>query len=198
MKKLLLLMVCVLLLLCATAGPALAQDTYPPYPSLWYGVMLWDGSVWWINETNHTYGQVNAVPAGYPYVAINASWYCADYGQCLAQSGSLLQTLDLGRKGQSAFFSLDPVAARGCWTRPYDPAASYGAVGSQYNPKEQAGFWAIDWTVWIGPLTRGTYWYHYRDYQAHQCVDPLFEKLPIHYPPSTEWTDHGIGQFNVR
>lgn len=199
MKKLLFLLVCVLLLLCAVAAPAVARDTYPPYPANWYFVSV-DGSTYWMDEVTHTWGPTDlprTVPADDLHVAIGGTWFCATYGQCIAQAGAVRQTLDFWKDGESEFIlSLDERAARAYWGRPYDPEAAYGITpedlgGSFYNPKVQSGFWAIDWIVWIGPLEEGTYWLEYKNYTAHNTVDPHFEKTPIHYPKGWVWADYG-------
>jgi hypothetical protein len=90
MKKLLFLVVCVLLLFCAVGAPAMARDTYPPYPAFWYAVGF-DGSAYWVDEVNHTFGPTanGMVPANNADVAIAGTWYCTTYGQSIAQANAL-------------------------------------------------------------------------------------------------------------
>ena len=119
-------------------------------------------------------------------------------GQSIAQANALRQTLDFWKDGEAGFIlSIDARAARGYWGRPYDPFAAYGISGDLYNPKVRSGFWALDWTVWIGPLDEGTYWLQYQDQTAHKTVDPHFEKTPIHYPKGWVWADYGPASFEV-
>jgi len=200
MRKLLVLGVFVVLLFCTSAAPALARDTYPPYPALWYAVMATDGTVWWVDEVSHTAGQAAAVPAGYEFVALNLSLFAGTYGQTIAQTNGLDQTLDFwrGTEGESPYIlQLGVRDARAYWGRPYDPNAAYGIFFPFYKPQVQSGFWARDWTVWIGPLDAGTYGFHYMNLMAHSAVDQHFEPTPIHYWKTGEWNDFGTFAFDV-
>ena len=200
MRKLLVCAASVVLLLCASAAPAAARDTCPPYPDLWYAVMATDGSVWWVDEVTHTAGPAAAVPAGFEYVGVNLTLFAGTYGQCIAQTNGLDQTLDLwqGTEGESPYIQrLGVKDARACWGRPYDPNATYGIFYPFFKPQVQSGFWARDWMVWTGPLDAGTYGFHYMNLQAHNTVDPHFEPTPIHYWKTGERNDFGTLTFEV-
>jgi len=208
-KKLLFLSVCVLLLLCATAAPASARDTYPTpaYPPCWYNVDPWGGGVYWVDETAHTSGgPISAVPLATGETVslpVYVGWtsICATYGQSIRQAKALLQRLEVWTYAKDGsrvdiIKPIDESTSQSYWVGPYDVNTAYGHDYAPYNPKVQAGIWGMDWLIPTGPLAAGTYYVKYSNKLTHWTCDPLFDKKAIHYQP-WDWTDYGPWSFVV-
>ena len=201
-KKLMFLVVCALLLLCATAAPASARDTYPTpaYPPYWYNVDCFGWGAYWVDEVAHTAGgPVSAVPAGSP-VYVGSMWICATYGQSIRQAKAMLQRLEVwtyvNGNRVDVIKPIDESTSRSYWVGPYDVNTAYGHDYAPYNPKVQSGIWGMDWVVPLGGLEPGIYWQTYSDKLTHQCADPHFDRTPVHYAP-WDWTNYGTYSFEV-
>ena len=203
-KKLLFLVVCALLLLCATAAPASARDTYPTpaYPPYWYNVDCFGWGAYWVDEVAHTAGgPVRAVPAGSP-VYVGSTWICATYGQSVRQAAAMLQRLEVWTydKDGSKSYVLAPIdesISQSYWVGPYDVNTAYGHDYAPHNPEVQSGIWGMDWVVALGPLAKGTYWFTYSELRTHSISDPHFEATPVFYP-AYDRTNYGTYSFKVR
>lgn len=182
-KKPLFLLCCTVLLLCATAAPALADPLY-------YQVYVYDGSAIWVDESTTSFGLVDAVPAGAD-VRISASWLAMSHGLATSYPKAMLQRLQVLDPYGDIVKACDESTCRTFWTAPYlnndyyeEPEWLYPA-----NPKRSAGVWGVDWMVPFRPLTAGTYTIVYSDKQVRTVADPMWATpgsvVPIY--PRYDW-----------
>jgi hypothetical protein len=189
MGKLLFLLTCALLLLLASATPALAD--------FYYQVSPYDGSVLWADEATQTWGTVRTIPSGAD-VRVGLSLVAMNHGGAMSQSEAFLFRLEVTKRGSSTPLRA-PVDESTCgsfWGAPYpynDWMVDYpDFVLYPYNPSVGAEATARDWLVPMGSLTSGRYTISYSEKLTRPIVDPLF--LPPSEGPGKkgpwDWTDY--------
>ena len=183
MKKLSFLLGCVLLLLVATAVPAMADPLY-------YQVYVYDGSAAWIDESTTTWGPVDAVPVGAD-VRISTSWVALNRGLAGSFPNAMLERLEVLDPLGNVVASCDESTCRTFWAAPYLYNDWFDEADWVYpaNPKRSAGVWAVDWMVPFRPATAGTYTIVYSDKQIRTVADPMWATpgtvVPIY--PMYDW-----------
>ena len=185
MKKLQFLIGCALLLLLATAAPALADA------NLYYVNAIGEGTTL-VDVSAKTATPVAAVPVGTD-VRIQSGWITTSLGLANSAPDAILQRLTvLDPKGNPVpACEVDESNCRGFWTAPFlwdgwDTPLGYL---SPYNPNRSAGIWARFWLVPFVPLTRGTYTIYYTEVWTRAIADPAWDQ-PGSYPPvypAYEW-----------
>jgi hypothetical protein len=188
MKRLSLLLVCALLLLLASAAPALAD--------FYYQVSPYDGSALWVNDDTLTWGPARTIPAGAD-VRVGLSLVAMNHGGALSQSQALLLRLEVSAKGSSTpLCAVDESTCGSFWGAPYpynDWMVDYPDFALYpYNPNVGAEATARDWLVPMPPLTSGRYAISYSEKLTRALVDPLY--LPPSEGPGKkgpwDWTDY--------
>lgn len=188
MKRLLFLPACALLLLLASAAPALA-DTY-------YQVSPYDGSAIWADDDSLTWGPARTIPAGAD-VRVGLSLAAMNHGGALSQPEALLLRLEVSARGSSTpLCTVDESTCGGFWGAPYpynDWMVDYpDFVLYPYNPNVGAEPTGRDWLVPMPPLAAGRYTISYSEKLTRALVDPLY--LPPSEGPGKkgpwDWTDY--------
>jgi len=186
MKRLLVSISCVLLLLAATASPALADADH------FYMVNAYGEGAMQVDASAKTVTPVDAVPLGAD-VRIQGAWLTTSFGLANSVPGAILQRLAvLDPQGNPIpACAVDESRCRGFWAAPFllsewDTPLSWE---TPYNPKRSAGVWMRLWLVPFVPLTSGTYTIVYTEVWTRAIADPMWEQ-PGSYPPvypAMEW-----------
>jgi len=185
MKKLLFLIGCALLLLLATAAPALAD-------AINYQVNVYGEGIGRVDESAKTVTPVDAVPVGAD-VRIQGAWLTTSFGLSNSAPDAILERLTvLDPKGNPVpACEVDESNCHGFWAAPFllsewDTPMSWE---TPYNPNRNAGVWMRLWLVPFVPLTRGTYTIFYTEVWTRAIADPMWDQ-PGSYPPvypAIEW-----------
>ena len=187
MKKLLFLLVCALLLLLASASPALAD--------FWYQVNPYDGSVIWADEATLKWELTDTAPAGAD-TRVGFTLITLNRGGANPQAKNLLLRLVVTKQGSTTpIVVVDEFTCRKYWGAPYDYNAwmtDYpDLVIPHFNPRIGAVVTGRDWLVPLPPLTPGTYDIFISDKLTKKWVDPLYlppREGPLKTAP-WDWTD---------
>jgi hypothetical protein len=188
MKKTLFFSCCILVLLLASAVPALA-DVY-------YQVSPYDGSTIWADDSTQTWGPVRAVPAGAD-VRVGLSLAAMNHGGAMSQSEAILIQLEVTQKGSpTPLCTVDESTCGSFWGAPYpyNPwMIDYpDFLLYPYNPNVGAEATGRDWLVPLGPLPAGRYTISYSEKLTRTIVDPLY-LAPSEGPGKKgpwDWTDY--------
>ena len=190
MKKLLFLLVCALLLLLASASPALAD--------FWYQVSPYDGSVIWANDDTLEWEFDSPVPAGVD-TRVGFTLITLNRGGSMPQAKNLLMRLVVTKVGSPPstppLVVVDEFTCRDYWGAPYDYNAWMTGhpdyVIPHFNPRIGAVVTGRDWLVPLPTLTPGTYEIFISDKLTKKWVDPLYMppgETPLKTAP-WDWTD---------
>jgi hypothetical protein len=192
MKKLLFLLVCALLLLLASASPALAD--------FWYQVSPYDGSVTWANDDTleWDFDSDGVVPAGVD-TRVGFTLITLNRGGSMPQAKNLLLRLVVIKAGSPPstppVVLVDEFTCQRYWGAPYDYNAWMTGhpdfVIPHFNPKIGAVVTGRDWLVPLPALTPGDYEIFISDKLTKKWVDPLYMppgETPLKTAP-WDWMD---------